>query len=43
MTRIEVTNKFTGSVEFYVVPNASAWKALNHFRRAWNVSSARFV
>lgn len=43
MTRIEVTNKFTGSKTVYEVPAGQAWTALNHYRGSWNVSSARFI
>lgn len=43
MTRIEVTNKFTGSKTTYEVPASQAWAALNHYRASWNVSSVRFV
>lgn len=43
MAQIEVTNKFTGSKSLVSVPHSQAWKALNHFRGSWNVSSARFI
>ena len=43
MTKIEITNKFTDSVKIIEVANSQAWKALNHYRAAWNTSSVRFV
>jgi hypothetical protein len=43
MTKIETTNKFTGSKTVHTVNAKSAFKALNHFRAAWNISVARFV
>jgi hypothetical protein len=43
MTKIEITYKFVDQVEIIEVEAQFAWKALNHYRHAWNVAEARFV
>ena len=43
MTKIEITNKFTGKKHIELVPAEQAFRALNKFEKQWEVASARIV
>lgn len=43
LQKIELVNRFTGDRSVVEVAPARAFEALNHYRKAWNVLSARIL